>query len=146
MVGAHAKSCWMADENSIIYELNIFDGTEDTQLISACHEVFWYHFCCDATEEKLFLAVQYIGPKELACNFAYEFELCAYADEEMNINIKNRTHPDTEEAQGIYESACCVVLDFAMLRHYVDSSNYLSFNLQVKKIMMKDSACDTKDG
>jgi E3 ubiquitin-protein ligase SIAH1 len=146
MTETHENSCWMVDENFIIYELNIFGGTEDIQLISACHEVFWYNFKCDPTEQKLFLAVQYIGPKELASSFAYEFELCADADQEMCIKMKNRTHPDTEKASDIFESACCVVIDFSTLRHYVTIDNNLSFNLLVKRIVTKDSACDTKEG
>ncbi|PNF37359.1 hypothetical protein B7P43_G17833 [Cryptotermes secundus] len=136
----HVESCWMVDENCIVYELNVFDGTEDIQLIAACHEVFWYNFKCDTTEKKMFLAIQYIGPKELASNFTYEFELRANADQEMSINMKNRTHPDTEKVSDIYESACCVVLDFAMLRYYVGSDNNLCFNLLVKKIVTMDSA------
>jgi hypothetical protein len=140
MMNTHVDSCWMVDENCIFYESNVFDGIEDIQLISACHEIFWYNFKCDATKQKLFLAVQYIGLKELASNFTYEFQMCADPDQELSINMKNRTHPDTEKVSDIYESARCVVLDFAMLRHYIGSDNNLSFNLQVKRIVTNDSA------
>lgn len=144
MMDAHANICWMVDENNIVYEFNIFEGIEDLQLVSALHELFWYHFKCDATKQKLFLAVQYIGPQELACTYTYEFELCADADEEISTIMKNRTRPDTEKLNDIYDSSCCIVLDFAMLKQYVDPNNGLSFCLRLKR-KTGDSAHGIKD-
>jgi E3 ubiquitin-protein ligase SIAH1 len=145
MMDAHASSCWMVDENNILYDYNVFEGVEDLQLVSAYHEVFWYNFKCDATKQKLFLAVQYIGPQELACTFTYEFELCADTDEEKSIIIKNRTRPDTEKLNDIYDSASCIVLDFATVKHFVDSNNSVSFCLRLKRVMAGDSTDGIKD-
>jgi hypothetical protein len=136
MMNTHVNKCLMLDDTQrIIYELNIFDGTEDIKLISACHEVFWYNFKCDPGKQKLFLAVQFIGPKKLASNFLYGFVLASESDEKRINVIRRRTHPDTEKACDIFASSVCVVVNFAELRYNVTNNNHLSFYLEVTDIL-----------
>jgi hypothetical protein len=132
-INIHASKCWMHDVNNVLYDFNIFEEFEDVQLLSAHDEIFWYNFSCDNVKQKIFLAVQYIGSKERACMFLYEFQLYTDDDEERSIIITNRTHPDTEKASDIYDTGCCIILDFAMLRQYVDNRKRMTFWLRVSR-------------
>jgi hypothetical protein len=131
----HADKCWMVGSNHVEYPFNVFDGCEETQLMTTGDQIFWYNFKCDVVKQKMFLAVQYIGPKEQACNFTYQFQLWAVGDEETSITLKKRTCPDTEEVSTIFESGSCVALDFAVLRQYIGSSDSMDFCLRVERIV-----------
>lgn len=137
MTSCHNEFAWMEEESNILYEFNIFEGIEDLQLVSACHEIFWYNFKCDAQKKKMFLAVQLIGLKELARNFTYEFSLTADGDCEKSIILKNRVNSDVEEINTIYENEACIALDFDMLKKYVRGEN-LSFVLRIGEVASKD--------
>ncbi|PSN36218.1 hypothetical protein C0J52_07290 [Blattella germanica] len=142
MMECHRDLSWMEAESNMYYENNIFDQLKDMQIISACQEIFWYHILCDASKQKLFLAVQYIGKKDLASNFTYEFLLTSESDIEKTLSIKQRTHPDIEEINTLYESERCIVLDYSLIRKYLngdkDDKNCLVFNLKIAKVMPLD--------
>ncbi|XP_069702474.1 probable E3 ubiquitin-protein ligase sinah [Periplaneta americana] len=130
---SHAEICWMTEENNVFYESDVLRGTEDLQLVSALHEIFWYNLKCDTAKQKLFLAVQYIGPQHLACNFTYKIDFFMEGDEESTMSIKTRTQPDTQEVSKIYDTGC-IVLPFELLKQYLDSNNNLSFTFVIAKV------------
>ncbi|GFG28436.1 hypothetical protein Cfor_12641 [Coptotermes formosanus] len=131
----HKELVWVKAYNSLVFEN--FDYTTDytcTHILSCYKELFWCHSKRDATRGKLFEVVQFMGLKEKATKFEYEFEFYSQGSNRTAI-FRNRVQSDDDDVEKIYESGDCLVLDLSVLKYFVTEKKQLFYNFKVQKIL-----------
>jgi hypothetical protein len=134
MKDEHKELVWVKAYNSLVYEN--FDHTSDytcTHVLSCYREIFWCHSKRDAKQGKLFEVVQYMGRKEKAAEFEYEFEFYSKGNNRTAV-FKNKVHSEDDDVEKIYESGDCLVLDLSVLQYFVTENKQLFFNFRVEKV------------
>lgn len=134
MKDEHKELVWVKAYNSLVYDN--FDHKTDyicTHILSAYREMFWCHSKRDAKQGKLFEVVQYIGRKEKAAEFEYEFEFYSKGNNRTAI-FRNKVHSE-DDVENIYESGDCLILDLSMLKYFVTEKKQLFYNFKVEKVL-----------
>jgi hypothetical protein len=130
----HKELVWVKAYNSFVYE--DFDYKTDytcTHILSCYTEIFWCHSKRDATQGKLFEVVQFIGRKEKAATFEYEYEFYTKGNNRTAI-FRNRVQSEDDDVEKIYESGDCLVLDLNFLKYFVTEKKELFYNFRVQKV------------
>jgi len=131
----HKELVWVKAYNSLVFEN--FDYTTHyscTHILSCYREIFWCHSKRDATQGKLFEVVQYIGQKEKAAKFEYEFEFYSKGNNRTAI-FRNKVQAEDDDLDKIYESGDCLVLDLNVLKYFVTEKKQLFYNFKLQKVL-----------
>ncbi|KDR23538.1 E3 ubiquitin-protein ligase sina-like isoform X2 [Zootermopsis nevadensis] len=134
MKDEHKELVWVKAYNSLVYEN--FDHKTDytcTHILSSYREIFWCHSKRDAKQGKLFELVQYVGQKEKAAKFEYEFEFYAKGNSRRAI-FRNTVHSEDDDVEKIYESGDCLILDLSVLKYFVTEKKQLFYNFTVERV------------
>ncbi|PSN51458.1 hypothetical protein C0J52_00726 [Blattella germanica] len=129
----HKELVWVKCYNSLVYEN--FDVETDyvcTHILSCLKEIFWCHSKRDAKQGKLFEVVQYIGRKEKAQKFEYEFEFYSKGNNRTAV-FRNVVLPEEEDVEKAYASGDCLILDFRLLKHFITDGKKLFYNFKLLK-------------
>jgi len=78
--------------------------------------------------------VQYIGQKEKAAKFEYEFEFYSKGNN-RTATFKNKVQAEDDDLDKIYESGDCLVLDLSVLKYFVTEKNQLFYNFKLQKVL-----------
>jgi hypothetical protein len=95
-------------------------------------ELFWFHHEKDSSQSKFFGAVQYVGTKENAAKYKYEFEFSSKNPNGMKIKFSRNTHSDTESIDDVFTSQDCLCISILVTEHFV-KEDILRFCLKVIK-------------
>jgi hypothetical protein len=134
MKDEHKELVWVKTYNSLVYDN--FDHKTDyacTHILSVYREIFWCHSKRDAKQGKLFEVVQYIGKKEKAAEFEYEFEFYSKGNSRTVI-FRNRVHVEDDNVEKIYESGNCLVLDLNLIKYFVTEKKQLFYNFKLGRV------------
>ena len=81
---------------------------------------------------KFYSAVQYVGPKENAFKYRYEFELCSNKGY-YKITVGCLTHSDADDLQSVNKAGKCVRLDYDVIKRYMYEDK-LPYKLRIYKL------------
>jgi hypothetical protein len=128
---AHKKTLILSKNNFCkIKNFLGHDHSLTTQVIVAYGELFWFHHEKDSSKSKFFGAVQYVGPKENAAKYKYEFEFSSTNPSGMKVKFSRNTHIDTEIINDVFRSEECLCVSILVTKHFVQE-DILRFSLKV---------------
>jgi hypothetical protein len=81
---------------------------------------------------RFYCALQYIGPKENAAKFRYEFELSTRRGHHKLI-VGNLVHSQSHDFSSVTKTADCVRLDYEVIKRFI-SDDKMTFKLRLYRI------------
>ncbi|KAJ9578936.1 hypothetical protein L9F63_024957 [Diploptera punctata] len=134
MKDEHKELVWIKSYNSLVYEnFDIHTDHQCMHLLSCFKEIFWCHSKRDSKQGKLYEVLQYIGRREKAANYEYEFEFYSKGSNRTAV-FKNTVQCENDDVEDIYSSGDCLVLDLKLLQHFITADKKLYYNLKLMKI------------
>jgi hypothetical protein len=122
-------------------------GAESTSVLHNVSETPGYSLVIFAFEEvflqksrlhdkKFYSAVQYIGPKENASKYRYEFQLST-GNEHQKLIVGHLVHSSSDDLQSVNKEGNCVRLDYDVIKPFVYEDK-LPYKLRLYKIGEED--------
>jgi len=122
-------------------------GTESTSVLHNVSETPGYSLVIFAFEEvflqksrlhdkKFYSAVQYIGPKENASKYRYEFQLST-GNEHQKLIVGHLVHSSSDDLQNVNKEGNCVRLDYDVIKPFIYEDK-LPYKLRLYKIAEED--------
>ncbi|CAH0564812.1 unnamed protein product [Brassicogethes aeneus] len=106
----------------------------DVQMITYLEggQYFFYKHRVDVKAEKIYWAFQFIGPKNQAECYYYEFEVANGPIKKFKVTEICRS--DVVSADKIFEKGQCVVIPFEVMRNFMDEENVSHFRYRLMSI------------
>jgi hypothetical protein len=125
-------------------------GTESTSILNNVSNTPGYSLVIFAFEEvflqksrlqdcKFYSALQYIGPKENASKFRYEFELSTKRDHQKVI-MGNLVFSQSKDFHSVLRATDCVRLDYDVVKRFMYEDK-LPYKLRLYRIDEEVSTC-----
>lgn len=83
----------------------------------------------DCTAKKLYWVFQYVGPRNQAKYYKYEFEVIF--GEIKKFKITDYCESDAVDAEEIFKEEKCVVMSFQTVKNYLDENGELKFRFRI---------------
>lgn len=121
-------------------KINFQSNYKDLQLISFFNgqAYLYYKHIVDVQKQKLYWIFQYIGLKNNAENFFYEFEI--HNGPVRKFKVSEICYNDTTRTEDILELEKCVVMSFASVRSFLDHNGELAFRFRIIKLKPKSKS------
>ena len=113
---------------------NVSDTPGYSLVIFAFEEVFLQK--SRLHDKKFYSAVQYIGAKENASKFRYEFQLST-GKEHQKLIVGHLVHSSSEDLQNVNKDGNCVRLDFDVIKRFMYEDK-LPYKLRLYRIEEED--------
>lgn len=126
---AHRRYMRVGAESTSVLN-NVSDTPGYSLIIFAFEEVFLQK--SRLHDKKFYSLVQYIGPKENASKYRYEFQLST-GTEHQKLIVGHLVHSSSDQLQDVIKDGNCVRLDYEVIQRFMYEDK-LPYKLRLYKI------------
>lgn len=130
----HNNNTWMEYRTEANLKMCLDRDFLDVHIISFFNgqHYFYYKHKIDVAKEKAFWTFQFVGFKNHAKNYYYEFEV--HSGPTRKFKVTEVCENDTVDANRIFEKGNCVVMSFSTIKTYLNEQGELPFKFRIMSI------------